>query len=185
MPGGTRPPGGAPQRHAAGARARVGRGPGSRGDRVAPARGAAPGQRLMTPVPAEIFPRGLAGALAVMLALVLAAGGSLVAGSPGSPPTAAARDRAAGPAGGAPRVTHDLIRLLRRRGDRDAVTRLLAIAHGDPAVDIQHDAVDALGKLRSGDALAAVIDIARTHPNEDLRREAVETVGRKIGRAHV
>src|SRR5438067_9902390 len=81
-------------------------------------------RRLMTPVPAEIFPRGLAGALAVMLALVLAAGGSLVAGSPSSPPTAAARDPAAGPAGGAPRATRDLIRLLRRRGDRDAGTRL-------------------------------------------------------------
>ncbi len=135
-------------------------------------------RRLMTPVPAEIFPRGLAGALAVMLALVLAAGGSLVAGSPGSPPTAAARDPAAGPAGGAPRATRDLIRLLRRRGDRDAVTRLLAIAHGDPDVDIQQDAVDALRKVRGGDALAALIDIARTHPDEDLRREAVETVGR-------
>src|SRR6266700_1287504 len=135
-------------------------------------------RRLMTPVPAEIFPRGLAGALAVMLALVLAAGGSLVAGSPGSPPNAAARDPAAGPAGGAPRATRDLIRLLRRRGDRDAVTRLLAIAHGDPDVDIQQDAVDALRKVRSGDALAALIDIARTHPDEDLRREAVETVGR-------
>src|SRR5256886_14845251 len=113
-----------------------------------------------------------------MQTLILAAGGSLVEGSPDSAAPAAARYRAAGPAGGAPRATRELIRLLRRRGDRDAVTRLLAIAHGDPAVDIQQDAVDALGKLRSGDALAALIDIARTHPNEDLRREAVETVGR-------
>ena len=135
-------------------------------------------RRLMAPVPAEIFPRSLAGALAVMLALVLAAGGSLLAGSPESHAPAAARDPAAGPAGGAPRATRDLIRILRRRGDRDAVTRLLAIAHGDPAGDNQQDAVDALGKVRSGDALAALIDIARTHPNEDLRREAVETVGR-------
>ena len=133
-------------------------------------------RRLMAPVPVETFPRGLAGALAVLLALVLAIGGSLVARSVDS--SALARDAAGARALVAPRATRDLVRALRRRGDQQAVTTLLAIAHNDPDTDIQEDAVDALGKLRSGDALAALIDIARTHPDEDLRRQAVETVGR-------
>ena len=139
-------------------------------------------RRLMAPVPAEIFPRGLAGALAVMLALVLAVGGSLVARSVDSAPLAAALGRSTAPAA-RPRATRELLRALRRRGDQQAVTALLAIAHDDPDVDIQQDAVDALGKLRSGEALAALIDIARTHPNEDLRREAVEIVGRTAPKA--
>jgi beta-lactamase regulating signal transducer with metallopeptidase domain/HEAT repeat protein len=134
-------------------------------------------RRLMAPAPAEIFPRGLAGALAVMLALALAAGGSLAAGSVRSAP-GAARDPTAPAGGTAPRATRDQVRTLRRRGDQLAVARLLTIAHDDPDEDMQQDAVDALGKLRSGDALAALIDIARTHPNEDVRREAVEKVGR-------
>ena len=133
-------------------------------------------RRLMAPVPVETFPRGLAGALAVLLALVLAIGGSLVAKSVDS--SALARDAAGARAIAPPRATRDLVRALRRRGDHQAVTTLLAIAHNDPDADMQEDAVDALGKLRSGDALAALIDIARTHPDEDLRRQAVETVGR-------
>jgi len=133
-------------------------------------------RRLMAPVPAETFPRGLAGALAVLLALVLVIGGSLVAGSVDF--SALARDAAGARAIAPPRATRDLVRALRRRGDHQAVTTLLAIAHNDPDPDIQEDAVDALGKLRSGDALAALIEIARTHPDEDLRRQAVETVGR-------
>ncbi|HEY6156989.1 MAG TPA: M56 family metallopeptidase, partial [Gemmatimonadales bacterium] len=133
-------------------------------------------RRLMAPVPAETFPRGLAGALAVLLALVLAIGGSLVAGSVDS--SALARHAAGAPAIAPPRATRDVVRALRRRGDHQAVTTLLAIAHHDPDPDIQEDAVDALGRLRSGDALAALLDIARTHPDEDLRRQAVETVGR-------
>src|SRR5690242_11099028 len=139
-------------------------------------------RRLIAPVPAEIFPRGLAAALAVMLALVLAVGGSLVARSVDSAPLAAALGRSTAPAA-RPRATRELLRALRRRGDQQAVTALLAIAHDDPDVDIQQDAVDALGKLRSGEALAALIDIARTHPNEDLRREAVEIVGRTAPKA--
>jgi beta-lactamase regulating signal transducer with metallopeptidase domain len=119
-------------------------------------------RRLMAPVPAEIFPRGLAGALAVVLALALAAGGSVAASFDSSRPQA----------------TRDLVRTLRRRGDAQAVATLLRIAHADPDVDIQQAAVGALRKLRSGDALAALIDIVRTHPNEDLRREAVEAVAR-------
>src|SRR5205085_12214017 len=49
-------------------------------------------RRLMAPVPVETFPRGLAGALAVLLALVLAIGGCLLAGSVDS--SALARDAA-------------------------------------------------------------------------------------------
>src|SRR5256714_12762778 len=86
-------------------------------------------RRLMAPVPAEIFPRSLAGALAVMLALVLAAGGSLVAGAPDSQ---APRAPAAGPAGRAPRAPRDLLPVLRRPGDPGAVTRVLAVAHREP-----------------------------------------------------
>src|SRR5438309_10993585 len=131
-------------------------------------------RRLMAPVPVEAFPRGLAGALAVLLALVLAIGGSLVAKSVDS--SALARDAAGARAIAPPRATRDLVRALRRRGDHQAVTTLLAIAHNDPDADMQEDAVDALGKLRSGDALAALIDIARTHPDEDLRRQDRKSV---------
>jgi beta-lactamase regulating signal transducer with metallopeptidase domain/HEAT repeat protein len=133
-------------------------------------------RRLMEPAPAETFPRGLAGALAVLLALVLAIGGSLAAGSANS--SARGRGTAGARAIAPAHATRDLVRALRRRGDHQAVTTLLAIAHNDPDSEIEEDAVDALGRVRSGDALAALIDIARTHPDEDLRRQAVETVGR-------
>ena len=141
-------------------------------------------RRLMAPVPAEIFPRELAGAFAVMLALVLTVGGSLVAGSADSWWFGAPADRAAAlaPRGG-PHARRDLMRALRRRGDDEAVAGLLAMAHNDPDVDIQQDALDALGKIPSAAALAAVIDIARTHPNDDVRREAVEAVSRIAPRA--
>src|SRR5438309_11015310 len=74
-------------------------------------------RRLMAPVPAEMFPRELAGAFAVMLALVLTVGGSLVAGSVESWPFGAPGDRAPALAGarGGPRARRDLMRALRRR----------------------------------------------------------------------
>ena len=142
-------------------------------------------RRLMAPVPAEIFPRGLAGAFTVMLALGLTVGGSLVAGSVESWPFGAPGDRAPALAGarGGPRARRDLMRALRRRGDEGAVAGLLAMARNDPDVDIEQDALDALGRIPSGAAQAAVIDIARTHPNSDVRREAVEAVSRMTPRA--
>ena len=134
-------------------------------------------RRLMTPVPAELFPRGIAAAIAVTIALVVAG-----AGLARSPDAAGARNAQAPSAAlaGAPRDPHagrDLVRVLRRRGDQQAVTALLAIAHQDGDVDVQQSAVEALGKIGSGAAVAAVIDVARTHPDDDVRREAVETLG--------
>src|SRR5207302_4302270 len=56
-------------------------------------------RRLMAPVPVETFPRGLAGALAVLLALVLAIGGSLMGRSVDSSLLGAMRDRVGALAG--------------------------------------------------------------------------------------
>ena len=142
-------------------------------------------RRLMAPVPVETFPRGLAGALAVLLALVLAIGGSLMGRSVDSSLLGATRDRAGTLAGTRrdPHARHDLLRALRRRGDSAAVAGLLAIAQNDPDVEIQQDALHALGKIPGDAALAAVIEIARSHPNDDVRREAVQTVSRVAPRA--
>lgn len=135
-------------------------------------------RRLMAPAAPETFPRGLAGALAVLLALVLAVGGSLLARPADSPPLPTALVGARGDA----HARRDQMRALRRRGDDTAVAGLLAMARNDPDVDIQQDALDVLAKIPSEAAVAAVIDIARTHPNDDLRRKAVEAVGRRASR---
>jgi len=135
-------------------------------------------RRLMAPVSAEIFPRWIAGALAVPLAVALVIGGAGFAGERDATPipdfhdvtSAATRDEGH-------RGKRVLVHALRRRGDERALAQLMAIARSDPDVDIECEAVEALGKLPNGRGVPAVIDIARTHPLGDVRAEAVEALG--------
>src|SRR6266699_1471348 len=106
-------------------------------------------RRLVAPVQTEIFPRWMAGVIAVTLAL--GGGAHLATG------TAATGDR-----GGMRTATLDSL-----------IDRVEAL--GNPAA--RHEAVKALGKVRGGAGVGALLDIARTHPNPDVRRKAVKAVG--------
>jgi len=142
-------------------------------------------RRLVAPVQTEIFPRWMAGVLAVTLAL--GAGAHLVSG------TAATGDgggmRAAIDSATVdsligrvealrnPEVRHAAVKTLGSRRDPRMVPPLLAIAQHDGDEEVQHEAVKALGKVRGGAGVGALLDIALTHPNPDVRRKAVKTVG--------
>src|SRR5881296_805263 len=138
-------------------------------------------RRLVAPVQAEIFPRWMAGVIAVTLAL---GGGAHLASG-----TAATGDR-----GGVRPATldylidrvevfrkqaarHEAVKTLGRRRDPRMVAPLLAIALHDGDEEVQHEAVKVLGKVRGGAGVSALLDIATTHPNPDVRRKAVKTVG--------
>src|SRR5436309_12567190 len=138
-------------------------------------------QRLVAPVQAEIFPRWMAGVLAVTLAL---GGGAHLASG-----TAATGDR-----GGMrtatldslidrvevfrnPAARHEAVKTLSSRRDQRMVPPLLAIALHDGDEEVQHEAVKALGKVRGGAGVSALLEIARTHPNPDVRHKAVKMVG--------
>src|SRR5213593_759579 len=138
-------------------------------------------QRLVAPVQAEIFPRWMAGVVAVTLAL---GGGAHLASG-----TAATGDR-----GGMrtatldslidrvevfrnPAARHEAVKTLGSRRDPRMVPPLLAIALHDGDEEVQHEAVKELGKVRGGAGVSALLEIARTHPNPDVRHEAVKMVG--------
>src|SRR5881628_3787911 len=138
-------------------------------------------RRLLAPVQAEIFPRWMAGVIAVTLAL--GGGAHLARGA------AATGDR-----GGVrpatldsliervealqnPAARHEAVKTLGRRRDPRMVPPLLGIAQHDGDEEVEHEAVEALGKVRGGAGVGALLDIARTHPNPDVRRKAVKTVG--------
>src|SRR5216117_60311 len=138
-------------------------------------------QRLVAPVQAEIFPRWMAGVVAVTLAL---GGGAHLASG-----TAATGDR-----GGMrtatldslidrvevfrnPAARHEAVKTLGSRRDPRMVTPLLAIALHDGDEEVQHEAVKELGKVRGGAGVSALLEIARTHPNPDVRHKAVKMVG--------
>jgi len=140
-------------------------------------------RRLVAPVQTEIFPRWMAGVIAVTLAL---GGGAHLASGTAAP--------APGDRGGLraatldslvdriealrnPDARHEAVKTLGRRRDPRMVMPLLAIAQRDVDEEVQHEAVEALGKVRGGAGAGALIDIARTHPNPEVRRKAVKTVG--------
>ncbi len=138
-------------------------------------------RRLVAPVQTEIFPRWMAGVIAVTLAL--GGGAHLATG------TAATGDR-----GGMrtatldslidrvevfrnPAARHEAVKTLGSRRDPRMVPPLLAIALHDGDEEVQHEAVKELGKVRGGAGVSALLEIARTHPNPDVRHKAVKMVG--------
>src|SRR6266568_2236675 len=138
-------------------------------------------RRLVAPVQTEIFPRWMAGVIAVTLAL--GGGAHLATG------TAATGDRRGMRTATLdslidgvealrnPAARHEAVKTLGSRRDPRMVPPLLAIAQHDGDEEVQHEAVKALGKVRGGAGVGALLDIARTNPNPDVRRKAVKTVG--------
>ncbi len=139
-------------------------------------------RRLVAPVQTEIFPRWLAGVVAVTLALgggVHLASGTAATNDGGTTRTAttdslvgrieALRD---------PEARYHRVKALGKRRDPRMVTPLLAIVQEDGDREVQHEAVKALGKVRGGAGVGALIEIAHTHPSPDARREAVKTFGK-------
>ncbi len=138
-------------------------------------------RRLVAPVQTEIFPRWMAGVIAVTLALgggVHLASGTAATGDRGGMRTATLDsliDRVEALRN--PAARHEAVKTLGSRRDPRMVPPLLAIAQHDGDEEVQHEAVKALGKVRGGAGVGALLDIARTHPNPDVRRKAVKAVG--------
>jgi HEAT repeat protein len=136
-------------------------------------------RRLVAPVQAELFPRWMAGVLAVTLALGggahLARGsGALGDGSlPASPDSLLGRVEALRD----PHARHQAVKALGRRRDPHMVAALLAIAQQDRDEEVQHEAVEGLGRLRDGAGVGALIEIARRNLNPDVRSKAVKALG--------
>src|SRR5436309_2317963 len=120
-------------------------------------------RRLVAPVQAEIFPRWMAGVVAVTLAL---GGGAHLASG-----TAATGDR-----GGMrtatldslidrvevfrnPAARHEAVKTLGSRRDPRMVPPLLAIAPHDGDEEVQPEAVKELGKVRGGAGVSALLEI--------------------------
>src|SRR2546425_119557 len=140
-------------------------------------------RRLVAPAQTEIFPRWMAGVIAVTLAL--GGGAHLALGTAAPAPSDGAGMRTATldsvidrvEALRNPAARHEAVKTIGRRRDPRMVPPLLAIAQQDGDEAVQHEAVEALGKVRGDAAVGALIDIARTHPNPGVRRKAVKTVG--------
>jgi HEAT repeats/BlaR1 peptidase M56 len=140
-------------------------------------------RRLVAPVQTEIFPRWMAGVIAVTLAL--GGGAHLVSGTAATEPSDRGVMRTATldslidrvEALRSPDAREKAVKALGKRRDPRMVPPLLAIAQQDGDEEVQHEAVEALGKMRGGAGVGALLDIARTHPNPDVRRKAVKTVG--------
>src|SRR6266571_8800410 len=140
-------------------------------------------RRLVAPVQTEIFPRWMAGVIAVTLAL--GGGAHLASGTAALAPD----DRGGMPAATRdsliervealrnPAARHEAVKILGRRRDPRMVPPLLAIAQRDGDEKVQHEAVEALGKVRGSAGVGALLEIARTHPDPGVRRKAVKTVG--------
>src|SRR3989440_11578171 len=138
-------------------------------------------RRLVAPVQTEIFPRWMAGVIAVTLALgggAHLATGTAATGDRGGMRTATLDsliDRVE--ALGNPAARHEAVKTLGSRRDPRMVPPLLAIAQHDRDEEVQDEAVKALGKVRGGAGVGAPLDIARPHPNPDGRPKAVKAVG--------
>src|SRR5256884_4354227 len=138
-------------------------------------------QRLVAPVQAEIFPRWMAGVVAVTLALGggvhLASGAAATSDRTGT--RTASSDSLIDHAVGLrqPVARHAAVKALGKRRDPRMGTPVYAIAQRDADEKVQREAVEALGKERGDAGVGALIDIARTHPNPAVRRKAVKTVG--------
>ncbi len=138
-------------------------------------------RRLVAPVQTEIFPRWMAGVIAVTLAL--GGGAHLATG------TAATGDRRGMRTATLdslidgvealrnPAARHEAVKTLGSRRDPRMVPPLLAIAQHDGDEVVQHEAVKALGNVRGGAGVGALLEIARTHPNPYVRDKAVKMVG--------
>src|SRR6266705_1171019 len=123
-------------------------------------------RRLVAPVQTEIFPRWMAGVIAVTLAL---RGGMRTATLDSLIDRVEALRN--------PAARHEAVKTLGSRRDPRMVPPLLAIAQHDGDEEVQHEAVKALAKVRGGAGVGALLDIARTNPNPDVRRKAVKAVG--------
>src|SRR5216117_2242036 len=138
-------------------------------------------RRLVAPVQTEIFPRWMAGVIAVTLALgggAHLATGTAATGDRGGTRTATLDsliDRVEALRN--PAARHEAVKTLGSRRDPRMVPPLLAIAQHDGDEVVQHEAVKALGKVRGGAGVGALLEIARTHPNPYVRDKAVKMVG--------
>ena len=138
-------------------------------------------RRLVAPVQTEIFPRWMAGVIAVTLALgggAHLATGTAATGDRGGTRTATLDsliDRVEALRN--PAARHEAVKTLGSRRDPRMVPPLLAIAQQDGDEEVQHEAVKALGKVRGGAGVGALLEIARTHPNPYVRDKAVKMVG--------
>src|SRR3989454_2956965 len=138
-------------------------------------------RRLVAPEQTEIFPRWMAGVIAVTLALgggAHLATGTAATGDRGGMRTATLDsliDRVE--ALGNPAARHEAVKTLGSRRDPRMVPPLLAIAQHDGDEEVQDEAVKALGKVRGGAGVGALLRIARTHPHPDVRRKAVQAGG--------
>jgi len=138
-------------------------------------------RRLVAPVQVEIFPRWMAGVIAVTLAL--GGGARLASGTPATGDRGGTRpatldsliDRVEALRN--PAARHEAVKTLGSRRDPRMVPPLLAIAQQDGDEEVQHEAVKALGKVRGGGGVSALLEIARTHPDPGVRRKAVKMVG--------
>ena len=143
-------------------------------------------RRLVAPVQTEIFPRWMAGVLAVTLALGggahLASGATAPAPSDRGAMRTTTLDSLIGriEAVRDPDARHEIVKALGKRRDPRMVPALLTITRIDGDQQVQREAVEALGKVRGGAGAGALIDIARTHPNPDVRRKAVKAVGEVV-----
>src|SRR5438309_4433190 len=110
-------------------------------------------RRLVAPVQTEIFPRWMAGVIAVALAL---GGGAHVArGTAAWVPSDGCMRTATFDSLihrletlRSPDARHEAVKTLGRRRDPRMVPPLLAIAQQDPNEEVRHEAVEALGKVR-------------------------------------
>src|SRR5437867_11819586 len=122
-------------------------------------------RRLVAPVQAEIFPRWMAGVLAVTLALGggahLASGATAPAPSDRGAMRTTTLDSLIGriEAVRDPDARHEIVKALGKRRDPRMVPALLTITRIDGDQQVQREAVEALGKVRGGAGAGALIDI--------------------------
>jgi beta-lactamase regulating signal transducer with metallopeptidase domain len=157
-------------------------------------------RRLIGPRRPEIFPRWIAGPVAVSLALTISGAAGLgratpvirevtvwtapgfasdAAGHPilTSTDTLIARARMLRNAG----ARREAVEQLGEQGDRRALGALIEIARDDHNKGVQKEAVEALGNLRDARAFPSLVAYARNHAVPDVRREAVEALGKLDG----
>src|SRR2546428_1745408 len=137
-------------------------------------------RRLVGPVQTEIFPRWVAGAIAVTPALgggAHLATGTAATGDRGGMRTATLDsliDRVE--ALGNPAARHEAVKTLGSRRDPRMVPPLLAIAQHDGDEEVQHEAVKALGQGRGGAGGGAPLATPRPTPNPGVPRKAAKAV---------
>src|SRR6266576_23054 len=139
-------------------------------------------RRLVAPVQTEIFPRWMAGVIAVTLALgggAHLATGTAATGDRGGMRTATLDsliDRVE--ALGNPAARHEAVKTLGSRRDPRMVPPLLAIAQHDGDEEVQDEAVKALGDVAPPEAALGVLEqLAQRDPDAHVQQEAVEALG--------